>query len=60
MTFNYVQQLYLVLDIQLNSWMSNSYVMSTGSLECAPTYGKKAVITQVFTIRGWYSIKAVY
>jgi len=40
--------------------MSNSYVMSTGGLECAPTHGKNAVISQVLAICGWYSIKAAY
>ena len=40
--------------------MSNSYVMSTGGLECAPTHGKYVVISQVLAICGWYSIKAAY
>jgi hypothetical protein len=41
-------------------WMSNSYVMSTGGLESAPTHGKYVVISQVLSICGWYSIKAAY
>ena len=40
--------------------MSNSYVMSTGGLECALSHGNKAVISLVIAICGWYSIKTAY